>query len=81
MPLALSRRRAVVGLAGAAILALLVIGNTAALTFFMLEAIAGPRGFVAVGLLWAVAVAALFLLARYRRHVKARAPSSSRSKG
>ena len=69
---AFSRRRALVGLAGAFCLALLVIGHALALTLFLWEGTDRPSGLVALAFLWLVSAVALFFLVRYVCHVAAR---------
>ena len=72
---ALSRRRALVGLAGLFSLAVLVIGHAVGLTIFLWEDTVRPSGAVALVLLWVVSAVALFFLARYVRHAAARWPN------
>lgn len=64
-PVTLSHRRALVGLFGAFVLALLVVSHMVALTLFLWEAIARPSMVVTLVFLWTVSAIALFLLARY----------------
>jgi hypothetical protein len=67
--LAVSRPRLLIGAAGLACLAALVLAHAVVLTAILGDAMGGQRRAIVIGLLWLVSAVALVLIARGLRHI------------